>query len=265
MKGFKSVKCLLITCLFIVICATISKAQYPFEKYKEIKYKRITFNQSYNKDSSIVYYYAKLSSPNKGKSIKSILFFGNEIDTMLTILIKKNEEIIQTISVHGDFPLRNMDDYIYVGDINGDGLADMKISFNNMSGAGLAGSLEKRMYLFQRKNGQYRMISFSDFAVDYSHHKLNNSWIDWPERDFNNDRNFEIITCRLTRYRNHSYWTFDLYNYVNGELVCVDDKYDYPKMFQYLEARDNYDVTKKISPEKMKTFKAKKPDEYDIR
>ncbi len=264
MRGINKGKIFLVSCFFILSCISTSKAQYPFEKYKAIKYKRVAFTISYNKDSSIAFYYAEIPSINRRKSNKSILLFGKENDTFV-IEIKKKNKILQTIVEHGNFALQNLDDYIYVADINGDGLPDIKISYNNMFGAGLAGSLETRMYLFQRKNGQYRVITFNDFAIDYSHHKLNDSWTNWPERDFNNDGKYEIITCRLTRYKSHSYWTFDLYNYVNGELVCIDDKYGYPKMFQYLEARHNYEVTKKISPEKMKTFKQVKPDEYDSR
>ena len=81
-----------------------------------------------------------------------------------------------------------------------------------------------------------------------------------PERDFNGDGVYEIITMTLKGYENHNYWTFNIYNMVNGRLENRNKTYGYPIMIQYL-FRDNFKITNKITNEKMKTFGDVKPPE----
>jgi hypothetical protein len=80
------------------------------------------------------------------------------------------------------------------------------------------------------------------------------------ERDLNGDGNFEIITMTIQNHKSHNYWLFNLYNFVNGNLVCVNDKMNYPIMVQYL-FKDNYKVTTKLTRKEMKKYELKKPEE----
>jgi hypothetical protein len=84
------------------------------------------------------------------------------------------------------------------------------------------------------------------------------------ERDFDGDGNFEIITMNLIGHEDHSFWLFNIFNYLNGGLVNVNAKDNYPIMIQFLN-RENYDVTNKISRDKMKTFALTLPEDYDAK
>jgi hypothetical protein len=246
--------------LVILLCIVSARAQYPFEKYKAIKYKRVKFRVKYNKDSSIVYYSAKLPGISKSKSKFSLLIKGkNEPFSYInSIIIKKDGKIFQKINDEG-LSILGLG-AIYIADINGDSLPDIKISVDNL-GNGIASCFRERIYLFQKPGGKFSKISYSDDDFSFKNEpEVNYGSLNYfPERDFNNDGNYEIITCRLIKFKEHNYWTFDIYK--NCDLVCVDDKYNYPIMIQYLN-RENYEITKKISIRKMKTFKLLKPEGY---
>jgi hypothetical protein len=130
---------------------------------------------------------------------------------------------------------------------------DIKITAWYM-GNGLASLNRRRIYLFQNKDNRFTKISFLDKLGDDKK----------PDRDLDGDGNNEIITMNLTYYGDHSYWLFNIYDFIDGELKNVNMKYDYPIMIQYLH-RENYEITNKISREKMKEFSLKYPDSYDIR
>ena len=134
-------------------------------------------------------------------------------------------------------------------DVNGDNLSDIKIVIPYM-GNGLAAMNQRVIYLFQKTDGHFNKISFLD-KMDANR----------PERDFNGDNQFEIITMTLNGYEDHNYWTFNIYNYVSGELINQNTKFDYPIMIQYL-FRENFKVTDKIPSDKMKNFSDKRPIDY---
>jgi hypothetical protein len=83
-----------------------------------------------------------------------------------------------------------------------------------------------------------------------------------PERDLDGDHNFEIITMKLTYYGDHSYWLFNLFDFDSDRLINVNNKDNYPIMTQFL-FRENFEITNKISREKMKEFALTLPDNYD--
>jgi len=82
------------------------------------------------------------------------------------------------------------------------------------------------------------------------------------ERDVDSDGNYEIITMTLFGYEDHNYWLFNLFEYANQELVSANHKVHYPIMIQYL-FRDNFEITNKISREKMKAFGMAMPEGYE--
>jgi hypothetical protein len=134
-------------------------------------------------------------------------------------------------------------------DINGDNLMDVKMVIPYM-GNGLAAMNQRVIYLFQKPDGLFHKISYLD--------KMETNR---PERDLDGDNKYEIITMTLKGYENHNYWTFNVYNYINEELINQNENFEYPIMIQFLY-RENYKVTDKISPDKMKTFGDKKPNEF---
>jgi hypothetical protein len=251
---------LLLSTIFIFLSVSYSKAQYPFEKYPAIKYEKLKFHSWFNKDSSNIYFKAELSGIANNKEKLNLLIAGPNDGDYLNIYIRNGKKIIQKFreksTLHVDY---NKIDFGSMADFNNDSLTDIKLTFLNWGGCGLAANILKRIYLFQNKNKSFTKISFSDIVDREKFLDMPIKWL--PERDINNDGNYKIMTCRLEFYKEHSYLTFDLYEFNNGNLICLDDKYNYPIMVQYLY-RENYEVTKKISPEKMKTFKRLKPEGY---
>ena len=244
---------------FILLLFTsvfLSKAQYPYEKYDSIKY--LSFNdwKLYDWIEKKHVIHQTLSVPN----------FYSDLDTMTIQLtsfdenwdssymrIFRNKEQIQKIFEPMAFTDHSIWGPLIVADFNGDTLSDIKINVAYM-GCGLASMNCRIIYLFQRSDGSFRKISYMD--------KLESG--NRVERDFNNDGNFEIITMTLKGYEGHSYWTFDLFNYQEENFQNVDDEFGYPIMIQFL-FRQNYDITDKISREKMKDFKLIVPKDIDIK
>jgi hypothetical protein len=137
------------------------------------------------------------------------------------------------------------------GDFNGDGLKDIKLTVFYM-GSGLASLNMRIVYFFQKPGQMFIKVAFDD--------KQNGNRL---ERDINEDGNFEIITMTLANYESHNYWTFNAYNFVDDQLVCVNEKVNYPIMVQLLY-RDNYEITKHLSRSKMKQFELKEPENLKI-
>ena len=175
------------------------------------------------------------------------------------LMILRNSELIQTIVEPTSLEYYSSDDTLYIADFNGDGLKDIKL-ITSLNGNGIGAFAKRVIYLFQDKDYKFIKISFLDMFED-NEDTIQISELR-AERDFNNDRNFEIITKTLNKYENHNYWTFNLYNYINGNLKCVNDKFNYPIMIQYLD-KGNYKVTNKISREKMKKYSIQLPLQYD--
>jgi len=119
-------------------------------------------------------------------------------------------------------------------------------------GCGLASLNVRVIYFFQKENKEFTKISFDD--------KMDGNRI---ERDLNGDGNFEIITMTLQEHRNHNYWLFNVYNFVNDNLICINNKINYPIMIQFL-FRENYKITTKITRKEMQKYEIQKPEEILI-
>lgn len=235
--------------LFLIFTAP-TFAQYPFEKFLEVKYSKFHNWKEYGNYKSKKIDYT-LSIPeffdNKDTLYIQLTSFPSIWDSSY-IRLFRNHTQIQKIFEPAPFYYANIDS-VRIADINGDSLNDIKLIIPYM-GNGIASLNVRVIYLFQNKTGKFERTSFFDKQGSNS-----------PERDFNGDGNFEIITMKLNHFNGHSYWTFNLFNYQNGNLVSVNDVYDYPIMIQFLY-RDNYEITNKISKIEMKKFGLKEPEEY---
>ena len=125
-----------------------------------------------------------------------------------------------------------------VADYNGDGLNDLKIVATRV------------IYLYQQPNNSLLKISFDTLRNENIY-----------ERDFDEDGNHEIITMNLLSFENHNYYYFNLFNFVDGKLISVNKKYNYPIVFEYL-GQKFVKVNEKIDPEKMKIFELSVPNGY---
>lgn len=141
----------------------------------------------------------------------------------------------------------------YVADYNGDSLNDIKIIIPGNGCCGAYNFYLRVIYLFQKKDGTFIKISFTDLMMLYKPR---------IERDIDSDGNFEIITQTFQHYGKHNYWLFNIYNFDGEKLVNVNSKHNYPIAIQLLY-KDNYQPTKRISSEKLKKLESKLPDDYN--
>ena len=224
----------------------ITFGQYPFEKFKSPKSTSLEFKMI-----------EKETDLNYSKVVKS--FFKDNSD--LEVIIKGNIDNLKESYIEvktkpnskkyfEEIPAQGTDGF-YIADFNGDGKKDFKIVCYYM-GSGLASLNVRVIYFFQKDDKKFTKISFDDKIGE-----------NITERDLNGDGNFEIITMTLQNHKNHNYWLFNLYNFVNENLVCVNNLMNYPIMVQYL-FEDNYKVTKKLTMKEMKKYELKRPKEFLI-
>jgi hypothetical protein len=135
---------------------------------------------------------------------------------------------------------------VRAADINGDGLADLKLVINAVGGGGVQG-LVRLVYLFGQPGGGFAKVSFLSFH-------------DGPERDFDGDGNCEMVVRELVSYRGHSYWSFNVFHYAGGQLVNVSPRFGYPILIQFLN-KPNYQVTTRITPREARQFLLRQPRE----
>jgi hypothetical protein len=242
--------------IILIIMSGIIKGQYPFENYPAIKYMTKKNWKVYDRREKEKKMHWTMSFPfffnNKDSLTVQLTTFGNKDTSYIRIF--KNQKQIQLLkepyAIGRNFGM--LEDTVFYADINGDSLLDIKI-LCWYGGCGIASLKERVIYLFQQPDNKFIKVSFLDMVSSKR-----------PERDFDGDGNYEIITMDLKGYENHNYWTFNLYNFTNGDLICVDDINDYPIMIQFTYKK-NYRITDKISKTKMKTFIVNKPECYDNR
>jgi len=243
---------LLILSTLIIVTLT-SKGQYPFEKYSGVKYRECNDWKIYDKTEMENKVHSTLSIPdffeNKDSMTVQLTSFIENWDSSY-IRIYRNSRQIQKFFEPMGFSPSNVNESVRIADINGDSLCDMKLVIP-YNGCGLASMNVRSIYLFQKSDGSFTKISFDD-----------NMESNRQERDFDGDGNYEIITMNLVGHENHSYWVFNLFDYKDNGLVNANSKDNYPIMIQFLY-RDNFEITDKISREKMKDFKLNLPDKYD--
>lgn len=227
--------------LFFLLSSYVATAQYPFEKFKAPKTEKYIFKNEFNG-------HREMKLPNfysNGDDLELQFSYKNDEDST-TIKMLRNNNIVK--SFDGKI-LIHMLDTIYAADINGDGLKDIKLIIP-YGGCGIASMYKNVIYLFQKPNNDFTLISFDDMISEMRN-----------ERDFNNDENYEIITMNMESYKNHNYWTFNVFNFDNDTFVNVNSTYNYPIMIQYLN-RDNYSITKNLSSQQMKKFERKLPQNF---
>jgi hypothetical protein len=215
--------------------------QYSFEKFNKPKSISLGFNMTEKDD---VQEYSKVvKSFFNDKSDLEVIINGNAEDSRKTYIEVKTKSNIR--KYFEEIPFQGIEGF-YIADFNRDGKKDIKIISYYM-GSGIASLNARVIYFFQKESKEFTKISFDD--------KIGANFF---ERDLNGDGNFEIITMTLQNHKDHNYWLFNLYNFLNGDLVCVNNKMNYPIMVQYL-FKDNYKLTTKIGRKEMKKYELKKP------
>lgn len=235
--------------LLLLFLGHLVNAQYPFEIYPKIDYQRFEIKHCYFEDDSSFVGISNFVDMTDKSGIRIEFHEKISVDSS-NILIYRNHKLVQEIIEPSGFYSFIMPDTLYIGDLNNDGIMDVKLFCFN-PGCGLAAYLTRKIYLIGRKDKLFDKYSFIDFSEEI-------------ERDFNGDKIYEIFGLNHSSYENHSYWVYDLFNIVDGQFKNVSEKYDYPIMIQHLY-RMNYDITNKIERLRMKDFSKIIPDDFDER
>lgn len=243
----------LLRILTLIFLPFLACSQFPFEKYPAIKYKEFKNWKFYDKTEKENKTHITLTIPNFFDNNDTVTIqlttFGLKDSSIIRIY--RNKTVIQKISEPMYFSDINLgSEPARIADINGDSLKDIKLVASYM-GCGSAALNVRVVYLFQNPDHHFTKISFFDKSSESR-----------PERDFDNDGNFEIITMTLQGYKDHSYWLYNLFNYTNGELISANSKDDYPIMIQFLY-RNNYKITNKVSRKEMKELAQTLPEGYE--
>jgi hypothetical protein len=250
--------------LLLMTIGLHSFGQYPFERYPAIKYKEYANwkeikRMGKNNHDTVEYILSIPKFFNKKDNLTIRL--AQEGWDSSDISLFRNGRLIQhffePMTFHTYYGFQHVFAPVRVADINGDKTPDCKLLIS-YEGTGLAILNTRVIYLFQHSDHSFTKISYLDM-IDGKDVPANR-----PERDFNGDGNYEIITMSINGYQNHSYWVYNLYNFKNNTFVSVNSKYDYPILIQFLN-RDNYEVTRKMSRQKMKDFAEKRPEDFDER
>jgi hypothetical protein len=232
-------------------------AQYSFESKPAIKYKaykkwKVVEHSETNTDYSIII-------PNFFADHQSIgikISGNNEKDRTRFFLLKGNKPVCNFIdSLSVSAPSKGFNPQAaFVEDINGDGLKDLKVTIPFYGGCGGFNFYAQIIYFFQQPDGSLKAFSFSDWMD-------NEGFPNRPERDFDADRNFEIITKTFQSYGRHNYELYNLYSFGNGKLINVNKKADYPILIQLLWG-PNYTLTNKVTKERTKKLSKRLPDDF---
>ena len=118
-------------------------------------------------------------------------------------------------------------------------------------GNGIASLNVRVIYLMQNEDSTFSKLSFDD--------KMDGNR---PERDFDGDGIYEVVTMTLNHHDNHNYWTFNIFEFSGSGLINGNEKGNYPIMIQFLH-RKNYGMTDKLSRAEMKTYGLELPEEYE--
>jgi len=236
----------LTTLLLLLVCGSIY-ADYPFEKYPAIRYRAYGQGLHLAYDSTGVTF--KYTDPHSKAAIRIFFNFSRDADSS-NILVYRNGQLVQRIIEPDEFNVYEAPDTVFVGDLNADGLPDLKVTVGYV-GCGIASELVRKIYLLQRPDGTYSKYSITDFSTMH-------------ERDFSGDHHYEIIGMDLDHYANHSYWVFDIYGWEGNRLVNEGKRYNYPILIQYLFT-ENYRITRLIPREKMAGFSRPLPRWLDVR
>lgn len=257
------VKGLLLT-LLLLVGLSDARAQYPFEKFTAVKFRKAGPWEVYSRVKKegkvhwvikVPHFYGDSSSltvqvTSFVKPGKSDMFVFPTQDTSIIRIFKGTKQIqamIEPTSLGVSFGY--LVDTLSYGDINNDSLPDIKIK-SWLGGNGLAGYYCRIIYLFQRADGKFDRASLTNMEL-----------VSDPERDLDGDGNYEIVTTHHEYHKNHSYWVFNVYRFAEGKWLCVNDEFDYPILVQMLY-RSNYKVTDKVSREDMKKFSRELPMDF---
>jgi hypothetical protein len=248
--------------ILFISCWFNSFAQYDFEKYPAIKYARYKKWKLIQADDEKIAYSLTFKDFFKNHDALTLKYVFEQNGDSSILSLYRNKKYIQKFIAPGfDMSFMDtvdMDDSVRIADINGDSLNDIKIFIPNNMRCGAYNDYAHVIYLFQKPNGRFNNIMFYDAFYGNSDDIINR-----PERDFDGDGNYEIITETFTGVGDHNYWSFNIYNYRDGKLVNVNEKAGYPLMYQLLY-RMNYSVTNRIKRDRMKLFSLKQPDECFI-
>lgn len=134
----------------------------------------------------------------------------------------------------------------WIVDIDGNGLDD--VLFDAWPGSqGLGLGCSTHLFL-QQKDGTFkkRILPAERFELK-------------DVVDLNGDKKYELVTCLLIRYQDHTYWTYHCWKIQDYRIVNVDKAFGFPRAVQY-KFKPN---TKRVDAEMLKGILQAEEDLYE--
>jgi hypothetical protein len=224
--------------------------QYPFEQFPVPKSRRFSDWKQYDLMETKGRFHVTIALPlffdNKDTLTIQLSNYKSSADGVVRLFRNSNLVYMEKEPM---FFFHASSENVAAVDVNGDGLTDVKLLVS-FAGTGSVASLSYRIiYIIQKPSGKFEKISFSDKVLTNK-----------VDRDFNQDGKLEIVTMELNEVDDHNYWTFNVYNFDRDSLVCVNEKFGYPIMFQYL-FKPNYKQAS-LPDSLVKTFARRLPEDY---
>ena len=163
--------------------------------------------------------------------------------TGMEILIKENELVVVSKTSQG-FPVPYA---VYRADIDGNDLMDL-IVFYNYRDWFRNGIKEDKVEIFlKRDEGTYKKITYDAITVGLE---------DFVDLDRNGT--YEVIITSMNRIKKHSYFTYNIYEFVNLGLLNSDAKFkDFSKFIRYT-SRANDGDSKDLTEEERRLITSEK-------
>ena len=223
-----------LTILSFLLATNITVFQHLPVKYPAVTYRSVSLKR-YGENASCHF---------NGYEV----LFRDEGENRGSIVVMSRNKRVQKFHELG-FDLLDLPDSLLLADINGDGKNDLKIIMRFRGASPLARCASRKIYLLSDRDKAFTKVSFFDCSSE-------------PERDFNGDRKYEIISRELQNYRGHSYWKYQVYTMLNGRLHNVSLKYHYPLLERFMLKPKRY------SPILLNKYERNKllsllPPEYD--
>ncbi|MDP5170199.1 MAG: hypothetical protein NWR72_08130 [Bacteroidia bacterium] len=239
---------------FFLLLSFSALAQYPYQRYDAPEYRNFynwTFVDHWRKGDTIRHSITIPDFPSTHDSISlQLTTTKSSWDRYSTLTVQRDGVTILNVQEPMFFIPANIRlEPLRVADLNGDGRFDIKLVIPFV-GDGSDQEKVRIIYLFQRQDGSYSKVSYSDLMHGHR-----------ADRDVNLDGRFEMVTKTLTTFEDQQYWTYNLYGFEGEELVNVNEYANYPIMILQ-QKRPNYFATKNLLPEQLKLFSAARPWEF---
>lgn len=218
--------------MFLILGGFSLQAQTYFNRFKPANYQMVPIQQRSHPIDSARLNYVEFKKIKGLENIR-ILIKPQGYDSTLLSIYKYNR-CIKKVAFPFPLGVGSLEDRCEVADLDNNQKPDVKLTIWG-GGTGMAIQLSHKVYIFNFGD-RFRVVSFFDFSNE-------------REYDMDGDSVFEILSQNYVYYKGHSYWVYNAFDFRNGRLQNVSQKFDYP-LWTRLLFRSDTTIAGKYQKEK---------------